>query len=129
MSHFDERSGVVYCSTEWGQWAQTIEEVFIEVDVPDGTKSQNIRCDMTPTSISVTVNHQQIFKGKLSGKVITDDSIWTLEDKKLLRIVLSKSNRDAANCWRSLLEGQYAADAHVFDQMERKLTLERFQNE
>ena len=51
------------------------------------------------------------------------------EDKKLLRIVLSKSNRDAANCWRSLLEGQYAADAYVFDQMERKLTLERFQNE
>ena len=51
------------------------------------------------------------------------------EDRKLLRIVLSKSNRDAANCWRSLLEGQYAADAHVFDQMERKLTLERFQNE
>ena len=62
MSHFDERSGVVYCSTEWGQWAQTIEEVFIEVDVPDGTKSQNIRCDVTPTSISVTVNQQQIFK-------------------------------------------------------------------
>ena len=62
MSHFDERSGVVYCSTEWGQWAQTIEEVFIEVDVPDGTKSKDIRCDMTSTSISVTVNHQQIFK-------------------------------------------------------------------
>lgn len=52
-----------------------------------------------------------------------------LEDKKLLRIVLVKSHRDAANCWRSLLEGQYAADAYVLDQMEKKLTLERFQNE
>lgn len=52
-----------------------------------------------------------------------------VEDKKLLRIVLAKSNRDAANCWRSLLEGQYAPDAYVFDQMEKKLTLERFQNE
>ena len=51
------------------------------------------------------------------------------EDKKLLRIVLVKSHRDAANCWKSLLKGQYAADPYVFDQMERKLTLERFQNE
>ena len=51
------------------------------------------------------------------------------EDRKLLRIVLAKSNRDAGNCWRSLLLGQYEADAYVFDQMERKLTLERFQNE
>ena len=46
-----------------------------------------------------------------------------------MRIVLVKSQRDAANCWRSLLEGQFAADAYVFDQMEKKLTLERFQNE
>lgn len=52
-----------------------------------------------------------------------------IEDKKLLRIVLIKSNRDAANCWKSLMEDQYIADPLVFDQMERKLTLERFQNE
>ena len=43
--------------------------------------------------------------------------------------MLVKSNRDAANCWKSLLEGQYAPDAWVFDKMEKKLTLERFQNE
>ena len=55
--------------------------------------------------------------------------VFGLEDKKLLRIVLVKSHRDAANCWKSLLEGQYAADAYVLDQMEKKLTLERFQNE
>ena len=46
-----------------------------------------------------------------------------------MRVVLVKSNRDAANCWKSLVEGEYAANAYVFDQMERKLTLERFQNE
>ena len=51
------------------------------------------------------------------------------EDKKLVRIVLVKSDRDAANCWRSLLEGQYECDAMVLDQMEKKMTLERFQRE
>ena len=40
-----------------------------------------------------------------------------------------KSDRDAANCWRSLLEGQYECDPMVMDQMEKKMTLERFQRE
>lgn len=40
-----------------------------------------------------------------------------------------KSDRDAANCWKSLLEGQYKCDPMVMDQMEKKMTLERFQRE
>lgn len=52
-----------------------------------------------------------------------------LEDKSLLRIVLVKSHRDASNCWKSLLESEYAVSPWVLDQMEKKLTLERFQIE
>lgn len=52
-----------------------------------------------------------------------------VEDQSLLRIVLVKSHRDASNCWRSLLEGQYESNAWEWDQMEKKLTLERFQSE
>ena len=62
MSHFDERSGVVYCRTEWGQWAQTIDEVFIEVDVAEGTRSRDIQCDMKHRSIVVTVSKKEILK-------------------------------------------------------------------
>lgn len=51
------------------------------------------------------------------------------EDRQLIRIVLMKTNRDAGNCWTSLLENEYAADPWVQDQMQRKLTLERFQRE
>lgn len=51
------------------------------------------------------------------------------EDGKLIRIILTKTNREAGNCWLSLLEGQYCADPWVQDQMQRKLTLERFQRE
>jgi hypothetical protein len=40
-----------------------------------------------------------------------------------------KTNRAAGNCWPSLLEGEYCADAWVQDQMQRKLTLERFHRE
>lgn len=56
-------------------------------------------------------------------------SLYSTEDRKLIRIVLMKTNRDAGNCWTSLLENDYAADPWVQDQMQRKLTLERFQRE
>jgi hypothetical protein len=47
----------------------------------------------------------------------------------MVRVVLTKTKRDAANCWTSHPESEYAADSWVQDQMQRKLTLERFQKE
>lgn len=52
-----------------------------------------------------------------------------LEDNELVRIILVKSGRDAANCWHSLLSNEYSADPWTFNEMEKKLTLERFQKE
>lgn len=40
-----------------------------------------------------------------------------------------KTSREAGNCWTSLLEGEYCADPLVQEQMQKKLTLERFQRE
>ncbi|KAI0216949.1 NudC domain-containing protein 2 [Lamellibrachia satsuma] len=53
----------------------------------------------------------------------------TPEDKKLLVICLPKSDRTAGSCWKSLLDGQYEADPWTWDQMQQKLTLERYQIE
>ena len=46
-----------------------------------------------------------------------------------MRIVLSKSHPTADNCWKSLLKDQYETNPVTFDEMEKKLTLERFQKE
>lgn len=68
MSNFDERSGMVYCKTSWGQWGQTIEEVFIEVDVTEGTKARDIQCDIKPKAISVTVSNKLLIQVLLLGQ-------------------------------------------------------------
>ncbi len=47
----------------------------------------------------------------------------------MIRILLVKSDRSPANCWMSLLENEFECDPFVFDKMEKKITLERFQNE
>ncbi|XP_029439438.1 nudC domain-containing protein 2 isoform X2 [Rhinatrema bivittatum] len=127
--HFEERSGVVSCPTPWGQWYQTMEEVFVEVDVPAGTVAREIECQLESRRVLLRVKGREILKGKLYDYTIADEGTWTLEDRKLVRIVLTKSNRDAGNCWTSLLEEDYAADLWVQDQMQRKLTLERLQRE
>ena len=46
-----------------------------------------------------------------------------------MRIALWKSSRVAGNCWKSLLKGQYEAEVKTFDDMEKKMTLERYQRE
>ncbi|KAM8973173.1 nudC domain-containing protein 2 [Pelodytes ibericus] len=126
---FDERSGIVPCLTPWGRWYQTMEDVFIEVQVPSGTQAKQIQCKLGSRDITLVVQGKDVLKGKLFDSTISDEGTWTLEDRKLIRIILTKTNRDAGNCWASLLEGQYPADPLVQDEMQKKLTLERFQRE
>ncbi|ELT94267.1 hypothetical protein CAPTEDRAFT_136225, partial [Capitella teleta] len=70
-----------------------------------------------------------LFQGDLFQAVLSDDITWTVQDNKMLQLIMSKSNRTAKNCWRSLLIGQYEADAGTWDEMEKKLALQRFQTE
>uniref|UniRef100_A0A8C5Q2W6 NudC domain-containing protein 2 n=2 Tax=Leptobrachium leishanense TaxID=445787 RepID=A0A8C5Q2W6_9ANUR len=127
--HFDERSGIVPCKTPWGCWYQTMEEIFIEVQVPPGTQAKDIQCKLASRDIRLALQGKEIIKGKLFDCTISDEGTWTLEDRKLIRIILTKSDRSAGNCWASLLEGEYSADPLVQDEMQKKLTLERFQRE
>uniref|UniRef100_A0A8D2PQY8 NudC domain containing 2 n=1 Tax=Zosterops lateralis melanops TaxID=1220523 RepID=A0A8D2PQY8_ZOSLA len=91
-----------------------LERGFLQGHVVVGQRGRALNCWKT---------------GKLFDSTVTDEGTWTLEDRQLIRIVLMKTNRDAGNCWTSLLENEYAADPWVQDQMQRKLTLERFQRE
>ncbi|XP_016850529.1 nudC domain-containing protein 2 isoform X2 [Anolis carolinensis] len=101
---FEERSGLVPCATPWGRWYQTMEEVFVEVDVPQGTRAKEVQCSLQSRCLSLSVAGKEVLKGKLFDSTIADEATWTLEN-------------------------EYAADPWVQDQMQRKLTLERFQRE
>lgn len=59
---FEERSGVVPCGTPWGQWYQTLEEVFIEVQVPPGTRAQDIQCGLQSRHVALAVGGREILK-------------------------------------------------------------------
>ncbi|CAG0884281.1 unnamed protein product [Darwinula stevensoni] len=131
LSHFDERSGVVECKTPWGTWYQTVAEVHIQVKLPPGTKGKEVSVRVTPSSISCHVRGNEIFKGPLHKKVVEDETVWTVEDGgSLLHIVLTKVDSGSKDqIWASLLQDLYAPDPFTFQEMRKKLDLERFQIE
>ena len=47
----------------------------------------------------------------------------------MLRLCMSKSLATADHCWKSLLTDRYPADPFTYDEMQKKLTLQRFQME
>ncbi|GAB6026013.1 hypothetical protein CHUAL_011976 [Chamberlinius hualienensis] len=131
LSHFAEKSGIEPCITPWGRWWQTVNEVSIEVNVPVGTRGPEVRVNVKPKYISVKHKDQLIFEGELCYPVVADETIWTIEEKKLVHIQLTKADpMSETKTWTSLLAGgQYAPDLITLRDMETKIDLEKFQIE
>lgn len=63
--NFEERSGIVPCQTPWGVWYQTMEEIFIEVNVPQGTTAKEIKCVLESKQMQLCVKGREILKVRL----------------------------------------------------------------
>lgn len=61
VSHFDEKSGIVPCNTEWGRWWQTVDELHIEVKLSANTKSKDVKVDITNSSITCQILGKTLF--------------------------------------------------------------------
>ena len=57
-----KKSGIVPCDTSWGTWAQTIDEVFLEINLEEGTKSKDIKVDIGANRLSVNVAGKKILE-------------------------------------------------------------------
>ncbi|KAL6066886.1 NudC domain-containing protein 2 [Balamuthia mandrillaris] len=126
---FDEKAGTVDAHTPNYDWTQTIDEVRVQVPVPEGTRGRDLEVLIKSDHLKVKLKAQTtaLVEGPLFAKVKAKDSIWTLEDNKVVNIVLSKSI--AHQSWKALIQGEHELDPFTADQMEKKMLLERFQGE
>ena len=62
LSHFDEKGGVVAKEETWGRWWQTAEEIHIEVELPGGTKSKELKVTIKSKEIELVVREQEVLK-------------------------------------------------------------------
>jgi hypothetical protein len=148
MSEFSEKNGIAECVVPWGRWWQTVDEVHIEVHLDAPVTVKDLIVVIKNNRVSLTVKGVVIFQGDLHKVVQADDSTWTLgttvivlikrwffsvaEDKKFVRILLAKGNPGADNLWSALLantDDNFAVEPFTLDEMQKKLTLERFQME
>ena len=112
---FDERTPTVEVKTPWGWWSQTHEEVTVVVYVPQGTVGREVRVAMLPTSVCVSTvkataaggspTVRVLLEGPLHATIVVDESTWTLEESREVRLVLVKSNRSASATWPCLIQG------------------------
>ncbi|CAD7688380.1 unnamed protein product [Nyctereutes procyonoides] len=98
LALFEERSGVVPCGMLWGQWYQTLEEVFTEVQVPPGMPMQDIQCGLQSQHVPLALGGCKMPKGKFFDSTTAD------KETEEWSILFTKTKRDAAN---SEISGNY----------------------
>ena len=84
-------------------WTQTLSEVTVNVPLPAGTKAKMLSVDIQNKRLKVAVKGGEVLvDGDFHKRVITDDSIWTLEDGNLV-VTLTKDNK--MEWWKCVCEG------------------------
>jgi hypothetical protein len=95
----DERPPIGNGGTVPGRytWTQTLEEVSVNVPVPDNTRGKDLNVVIARNHLKVGLKAQPkntwIVDSDLTKTIICDDSFWTVEDGNRLVINLQKLNR------------------------------------
>eukprot|EP00762_Andalucia_godoyi_P000401 ANDGO_03146.mRNA.1 Protein BOBBER 1 len=73
------------------RWTQTLQDVTLHVDVPEGTVAKALDVVITASRIKVGLKGSTpILEGQLHKTVHSDDSFWSLVDRKSVQVTLQK---------------------------------------
>jgi hypothetical protein len=99
-------------------WTQTLYETTIYVDVPQGTKGKDIKCDISKTGLKLGLKgaKELLIDGELPENIRADDSTWSVESNKQIVIVLDKV---VQTWWKSVVKGDPEIDTQKVDSTMR----------
>ncbi|KOM41386.1 hypothetical protein LR48_Vigan04g158400 [Vigna angularis] len=102
-------------------WTQTLQEVNVNVPVPNGTKSRFVVCEIKKNHLKVGLKGQPpIIEGELYRSVKPDDCYWSIEDQCALSILLTK--HDQMEWWKCLVKGDPEIDTQKVEPENSKLS-------
>ncbi|KAG2429099.1 hypothetical protein HYH02_014137 [Chlamydomonas schloesseri] len=89
-------------------WSQTADEVSLAVPVADGVKGRDVKLEVHPKRLRLTVGGKAVLEGGLedAGEVAVDDCFWTMETDgsgRYVAVTLSKRTMGYMS-WEALLE-------------------------
>ncbi|PKI31860.1 nudC domain-containing protein 2 [Punica granatum] len=109
------------------EWDQTLEEVNIYISLPPNVHPKQFYCKIQSKHIEVGIKgNPPYLNHDLTSPVKTDSSFWTLEDDTM-HVFLQK--RDKGQTWSSPVVGQGQLDPYTSDLEQKRLMLQRFQEE
>ncbi|XP_042386128.1 nudC domain-containing protein 2-like [Zingiber officinale] len=109
------------------EWDQTLEEVDMYIDLPPKVPKKLFYCKIQSEHLEVGIKGNPSYLNyDLACPVKADSSFWTLEDE-VMHITLQK--RDKGNTWSSPVLGQGLLDSYAADLEQKRLMLQRFQEE
>mmetsp|Transcript_8739 Transcript_8739/g.25177 ORF Transcript_8739/g.25177 Transcript_8739/m.25177 type:complete len:157 (+) Transcript_8739:209-679(+) len=108
------------------EWDQTLSEVNVYCQVPQGVTAKLIYCTISKTHLKLGINPNPPYLDlDFAGQVRVDDCTWTL-DGCSLHIFLEKLKKGEA--WKSAFAG-HEVDVMTAEADQKRLMLERFQEE
>jgi len=85
-------------------WTQTLAEVEVRVPLPEGTNKKMLDIKITNSNLKVGIKGKQpLIDGEFHKRIVTDDSLWTLEEGKEIVITITKDNR--MEWWKCVITG------------------------
>ncbi|KAG5533509.1 hypothetical protein RHGRI_027628 [Rhododendron griersonianum] len=118
---------LLHSSQKVFEWDQTLEEVNIYITLPPNVPTKLFHCKIQPKHVEVGIKgNPPYLNHDLSSPVKTDCSFWTIEDD-IMHITLQK--RDKGQTWASPILGQGQLDPYATDLEQKRLMLQRFQEE
>ncbi|CAM9614243.1 unnamed protein product [Chrysoparadoxa australica] len=110
------------------EWEQSLQEINIYIQVPEGVTSKMIDCRISSHELNLGLKGNPPFlKEQTGGAVNVGESFWLMDGGELT-INLQKLVR--GETWSSALQGRGAeVDPATKEEMKKKIMLERFQDE
>ena len=109
------------------EWEQSMEECRIYVKPPPGVRAVHIDCKITASRVTLGITGNPPFLNEETfDKVVQKESYWMMSDGEI-EINLQKMKK--AQTWEAALKGHGKMDVFTKGEIQKKLTLERFQEE
>lgn len=109
------------------EWDQTLDEVNLYISLPKEVPKKLFTCSIKTKHLEIGIKgNPPYLNHDLAGLVKLDSSFWTIEDE-IMHVFLQK--REKGQPWPSAIVGQGELDPYTADQEQRRLMLQRFQEE
>ncbi|KAL9320042.1 hypothetical protein ACSQ67_011881 [Phaseolus vulgaris] len=123
----EKRHNFIHNGEKVFEWDQTLDEVNIYINLPPNVHSKQFYCKIQSKHLELGIKgNPPYLNHDLTCPVKTDSSFWTLEDD-IMHITMQK--RDKGQTWASPILGQGQLDPYSTDLEQKRLMLQRFQEE